>query len=170
MPFLAQFMASARVGVGYASGRAQQNGCAMFFLNRSLSAWRYAVACLLAIGLPMGLGYLMYRVDPGACYDGPCLFPLLLVIVPPVAAPVFAGLFAINRSRARRFPDGVVPTVLVAGVLGQVGMSVFALASTSSRMREIFFYDILSVPQGFFVGTIVGGVFWVVLYGLGRKA
>ncbi|MEL7460112.1 MAG: hypothetical protein AAFX45_06060 [Pseudomonadota bacterium] len=140
----------------------------MLFFNRKLGAISYLIAGFVAIVVPMGLGYSIYRLDPGACYDGPCLMPLLLVITPPYAAPVLTGLFALNRRRKRSLPDGWLPTILASGVVGQAGMSAFSFVMAPAHIREIFFSDVLLVPQGLYVGFAVGAVFWVVLYTCGR--
>jgi hypothetical protein len=117
----------------------------------------------------MGLGYLLFRTNPSACYDSPCLLPLLLMIVPPYAVPVLAVFFAVNRVRKKLLPDGWLPTIIVSGLAGQIAISAFAFATSSPEFRDIFFSDLLSVPQGLIVGLTIGGVFWFALYASARK-
>jgi hypothetical protein len=140
----------------------------MLFLNRPLAVHSYVVAVFSAIAVPMLLGYLIYNANPSACYDSPCLLPLLLMIVPPYAAPVLAVLFAINRRRKKLVPDGWLPTILFSGFVGQIAISVFAVSMSPPELRDIFFSDLLSVPQGLIVGLTVGGVFWVSLTAFAR--
>lgn len=142
----------------------------MLFFNRKLGVLSYLVAGFMAIVVPMGLGHSIYHSDPGACYDGPCLLPLLLIISPPYAAPVLTVLFAVNRRTRKSLPDGWLPTVLASGIVGQIGMSVFGVLMASPNIRRIFFSDTLLVPQGLYVGLLVGVVFWGVLYACGRKS
>lgn len=142
----------------------------MLFFNRDLRVVSYLFAGFTASVVPMGLGYVIFLLDPGACYDSPCALPLLLFVMPPYAAPVLTILFAINRRFERSLPDGWLPTILASGIVGQIGMSAFGVLMASPNIRRIFFSDILLVPQGLFVGSVVGVVFWVVLHACGRES
>ena len=136
----------------------------MLYLSRSPAVYSYLVAIFAAVAVPMGLGYLIFRTNPSACYDSPCLLPLLLMIVPPYAVPVLTVLFAINRLREKLVPDGWLPTIILSGFAGQIGISAFAVATSSPEFRDIFFSDLVSVPQGLIVGFTIGAVFWFALY------
>ena len=71
--------------------------------------------------------------------------------------------------RAGPFPDGWLPTGLLSGVAGQVALSVYSVSKASPGYRDIFFSDLLVVPQGFVTCLAVGLVFWVALHALGRE-
>lgn len=142
----------------------------MLFLKRSLVLHVYLVAGFFAAVIPMCTGYLAYYINLGACYDySPCLWPLLLMIVPLFVAPTLTILFAINRRFQGRIPDGLAPTVLMCACVGQVETSVLGFLRASPNYRQIFFSDILFFPQGFVVSLLVGFVFWTALYLLGRE-
>ena len=142
----------------------------MLFFNRNLGVLSYVVAGITAIVVPIGLGYAIFHSDPGACYDSPCALPLLLVIIPPYAAPALAVIFAISRRFEKSLPDGWLPTILASGIFGQIGISAFGVLMALPQTRQIFFSDVLLIPQGLCVGLVVGVVFWVVLYACGRKS
>ena len=93
-----------------------------------------------------------------------------MLIVPPYAAPVLAVLFAINRRCGKPVPDGWLPTVMISSVVGQIAISAFAVVTSSPEFRDIFFADLLSIPQGLIVGFTIGAVFWIALYAFGRKS
>ena len=141
----------------------------MLRLTQAPKLRHYLVAGLLAIAIPMALGHAIYRADPAACYDSPCALPLLLLVVPPVVAPVLPVLFAINRQLARPLPDGWLPTVLMSGVTGQIAISLSGVALASPNIRRIFLWDTLFIPQGLIVGLTMGAVFWVALRVFARK-
>lgn len=141
----------------------------MLFLNTPLAAWHYIIAGFLAVIVPIAMAIVLSVTVASGCYDSLCLLPLLMLIVPPFAVPVLAVLFAINRRLGKPVPDGWLPTVLISGVAGQVGVSVFAVSTTSRGVRDIFFSDLLSVPEGLIVGLTIGVVFWIALYAFGRK-
>jgi hypothetical protein len=142
----------------------------MLFFHRSLAVHSYLVAVVAAVAVPMSLGYIIFKTNPSACYDSPCLLPLLLMIVPPYAAPVLAALFAINRRRKKLVPDGWLPTIVFSGFAGQIAISVFAVSMSRPGLRDIFFSDLLSVPQGLIVGLTIGAVFWVALNAFAQKS
>ena len=141
----------------------------MLYLNRSPAVYSYLVAIVVAVAVPMGLGYLIFRMNPSACYDSPCLLPLLFMIVPPFAAPVLAILFSINRLREKPVPDGWLPTMIFSAFAGQIAISTLAIATSSPEFRDIFFSDLASVPQGLIVGLTIGAVFWFALYASAQK-
>ena len=141
----------------------------MLFLGKTLAGWHYVVAVVLAVAVPMLLASALSTTVASGCYDSLCLLPLLMLIVPPCAVPVLAILFAINRRIGSPVPDGWLPTIVISGLSGQVGISLFALATASPGFRDIFFSDLLSFPQGLIVGLTIGVVFWVSLYAFGRK-
>ena len=141
----------------------------MLSFKRALAARHYVYAGLLAVVGPMALGFVIFRINPSACYDSPCALPLLLLTAPPVAAPVVSVLFAVNHRRQRPFPDGWLPTVLVSGIAGQMGISLVSVALASPNMRRLFLPEILFIPQGLIVGLVIGGAFWIALYALGRE-
>lgn len=138
------------------------------FFKKAAPAGHYVLAGVLAALLPMAAGYLIFRANPSACYDGPCALPLLLVIVPPYAAPVLAVMFALNRRLEKPFPHGLLPTVLTFGVLGQIGLALVSVISAPSTIRRLFFSELFFIPGGFVVSVSVGLVFWCVMYALGR--
>lgn len=142
----------------------------MLFLNKPLAVWHYFIAGFLALVVPMALAWVLSVTVASGCYDGLCLLPLLMLVVPPYAVPVLAVLFAINRRFGKPVPDGWLPTVLISGFAGQIAISAFAVATTSPEFRGIFFSDLLSIPQGLIVGLVVGAVFWVALYAFGRMS
>ncbi|MDG4648670.1 hypothetical protein P6F26_09440 [Roseibacterium sp. SDUM158017] len=142
----------------------------MLFFGKTLSVWHYVVAGSLAVVVPMALAWVLSMTVASGCYDSLCLLPLLMLLVPPCAAPVLAVLFAINRRVGRPVPDGWLPVVMISGVATQVTLSACALATASPEFRDIYFSDLLSVPQGFFVGITIGTVFWVSLHAVGRKS
>lgn len=139
------------------------------FFTRSLAFYSYIVAIVVAIAVPMGLGYIIFRLDPSACYDSVCLLPLLMMLVPTYAVPVLAALFAINRRRKTPLPDGWLPTIMISGLVVQIAISVYALSTSTPEYRDIFFSELLSFPQGLAVGLTIGAVLWVALYVSGRK-
>jgi len=47
---------------------------------------------------------------------------------------------------------------------------VYALSASEPGFRNIFFLELLSVPQGLFVGLLIGAVFWVALYASAQKS
>ena len=140
----------------------------MISLNRALKPRHFLFAGILAVTIPMLLGYVIFRTAPSACYDSPCALPLLLVTASPVAAPVLAILFALNRRAGKPIPDGWLPMALISGVVGQIAVSLFGVALASPNIRRIFFWDVLFVPQGLVVGLAVGLVFWLGLYAFGK--
>ena len=142
----------------------------MLFFQRSIRVHSYLVAVIAAVAIPMGLGYIVFKTNPSACYDSPCLLPLLMLIVPPYAVPVLAVLFAINRRSKKPVPDGWLPTIMISGFVGQIAISVVAVLTSSPEFRDIFFSDLLSVPQGLIVGLTIGAIFWVALYASARKS
>jgi hypothetical protein len=142
----------------------------MLFFDRSPAIHSYLFAVFVAVTVSMALGYMIYRTNPSACYDSPCLLPLLLMILPPFAVPVLAVLFAINRRRKTSIPDGWLPTIMISGFAVQIAFSVYALSASEPGFRNIFFSELLSVPQGLFVGLLVGAVFWVALYASAQKS
>lgn len=142
----------------------------MLFLNKPLAVWHYVVAGFLAIVGPMALAMVLSVTVASGCYDSLCLLPLLMLIVPPYAAPVLAVLFAINRRCGKPVPDGWLPTVMISSVVGQIAISAFAVVTSSPEFRDIFFADLLSIPQGLIVGFTIGAVFWIALYAFGRKS
>ena len=141
----------------------------MLFFKRDLTLLYYVCAGFVAVTIPMVAGYVIHMANPAACYDSPCVLPLLLMILPPFAAPVLLILFAINRRLGKPLPDGWLPTLLISGVLVQIGIAAFGVLSASPFMRETFFSNLLFFPQGFFVGMVIGVLFWVVLYAFGRN-
>ena len=141
----------------------------MLFLSKSLAIWHYLVAGILAVAVPMALAQVLSVTVASGCYDSLCLLPLLLLIVPPFAVPVLVVLFALNRRLGKPMPDGWLPTIMMSGLAAQIAISVLALATSSPGAREIFFWDLLSIPQGLFVGLTIGTVFWMSLYACGRK-
>lgn len=142
----------------------------MLYLNKPLAVWHYILAGFLAVFVPMVLALVLSVTVASGCYDSLCLLPLLMLIVPPYAVPVLAVLFAINRWYGKPVPDGWLPTVMISGFVGQIAISAFAVSTTSPEFRDIFFTDLLSVPQGLIVGLTVGAVFWVALYAFGRRS
>ena len=129
----------------------------------------YVYAAALAVLVPMALGYLVFWANPSRCYDSPCALPLLLWTVPPFAAPMFAVGFAANRRCKKPLPDGWLPTLSVAGLAGQAAISAVGVLSAGPIMRRIFLSDIVLVPQGLIVGSLIGAVFWAALYALARS-
>jgi hypothetical protein len=93
-----------------------------------------------------------------------------LLKTPVFGAPALAACFAINRRIGRPFPDGWIPVVAVSGVLGQLVISVYLVWTASENLRNVFFWDLLSIPHGLVAGAVVGTVFWVTLHATGRKA
>ena len=142
----------------------------MLYLNKPLAVWHYILAGFLAVFVPMVLALVLSVTVASGCYDSLCLLPRLMLIVPPYAVPVLAVLFAINRWYGKPVPDGWLPTVMISGFVGQIAISAFAVSTTSPEFRDIFFTDLLSVPQGLIVGLTVGAVFWVALYAFGRRS
>lgn len=140
----------------------------MLFLGKKLEGWHYIVAVVLAVVVPMLLASVLSVTIASGCYDSLCLLPLLMLIMPPFAVPALAVLFAINRRLGSPLPDGWLPTIMVSGLSGQVGISLFALATAFPSFRDIFFSDLLSFPQGLIVGLTIGVIFWVSLYAFGR--
>ncbi len=141
----------------------------MLFFNRALAPTSYILASAFAAGVPMGLGYLIFNAEPGACYDGPCALPLLLVTVPPVAAPALLIAFFLNRRFGARVPDGWLPGILMSAIIAQIGISLTGILIAAPNIRRLFFSDILFVPQGLIVGLTVGAVFWATLHASARK-
>ena len=141
----------------------------MIFFNRSLSVYSYLIAVFIGVAVPMGLGYIIFRTNPSACYDSPCLLPLLFMIVPPYAVPALAVFFAINRRSGALVPDGWLPTIAISGFTVQIAVSVFAQSTASSGVRDIFFSDLMSIPQGLIVGLTIGTAFWVALHVFGQR-
>jgi hypothetical protein len=140
----------------------------MLRFDRTLAVHHYAIATVLAVLLPAGLGLALSETVASGCYDSLCLLPLLLIITPIYGAPVLAALFAINRRIGKPVPDGWLPTVAISGIAGQAAISVFALATATPSFRDIYFSDLLSFPQGLVTGVAVGGSFWVTLHAVGR--
>lgn len=141
----------------------------MLFLDKRLMLWHYLVAIILAIGVTMALGWGLSVTIASGCYDSLCLLPLLMLIVPPCAAPVLAALFALNRRFGTPVPDGWLPTVVGSGVAVQIVLSLVIVATASPQSRDIFFSDLISVPEGFGVGLAIGAAFWGALYTFGRE-
>lgn len=137
--------------------------------DRALKVRRLLLAGVFAVTRPMGPGYVIFRANPSACYDGPCALPLLLLTVAPFAAPVLPVPFAIDRRREWPFADGWLPTILFSGVAGQTAISLFGVAAASPNIRRLFFRDILFIPQGLVTGLAMGVVFRVALHVLGQK-
>ena len=154
-----------RVAVAWYPGKRM-----MVFFDRSLKAWHYLLAGLLAAAVPMALGLGLHRMNPGACYDSPCLLPLALLLVPPCAAPALTLLFALNRRLGRPVPDGWLPGPLICGTMVQIVLSTVSLASAEAHMRRIFLFEMFLFPQGFLAGLAVGAVFWGALLASGRQA
>lgn len=142
----------------------------MLFLNNHLTVWHYVIAGVLAVAVPMAMALALSQTVMSGCYDSLCLLPLLMLIVPPVAAPVLVVLFALNRRFGKPFPDGWLPIVAISGFLVQIAISVFAVSTATSRYRDIFFSELMSVPQGLIVGLTIGAVFWGALCALGKKS
>lgn len=142
----------------------------IFSLRVPLAAWHYPVAVGIAIIVPVALAYGLSGTVASECYDSLCLLPLLMLIVPPYAAPGLAVLFACNRRSGKPVPDGWLPTIMIFGIVTQVAISLFALATASPGFRDIFFSDLLAFPQGIGVGMTIGAAFWVALYVLGALA
>jgi hypothetical protein len=117
----------------------------------------------------MLFGVILSVTVSSGCYDSLCLLPLLLLTMPIFGVPVLTAAFAINRRLQRPVPDGWLPTIILSGCLGQIAVSVFAFSTASPNFREIFFYDLLFVPQGFVAGLVTGAVFWLSLYVFGQK-
>lgn len=152
-------------------GSARRRGCSLIlFFKRTPAARHYVYAGVLAVVIPMALGIILFRMNPAACYDSPCALPLLLLTIPPYAAPLLSVLFAVNHRRQRPFPDGWLPTILISGIVGQMGISVFGFVLASPNMRRIFLPEILFIPQGLIVGLAIAGAFWIALHVLGREA
>lgn len=140
----------------------------MFHFNRPLAIYHYILAGVLAAGIPMLAGNIIYRSAPGACYDSPCALPLMLIVTPPYAVPVLVAIFALNRRLRTPFPDGFLPFVLLSGLVGQIGVSAYSYSMASDSIRRIFFYEVLFFPLGLAVIGCVGAVFWISAYGLAR--
>lgn len=136
----------------------------MLQFKRLPTGYSYLIAVLVGVAVPMGLGFALFWENPSACYDGPCLLPLLLMTVSPFAVPVLAVLFSINHRMRKRLPDGWIPTIMLSGLTAQIAISALFVMTASPRFRDIFLSELLSFPQGFLFGIIVGAIFWFALY------
>ncbi|WP_439123975.1 hypothetical protein [Marivita sp.] len=141
----------------------------MLRFDRLPTVFSYVIAGLVAIVVPMCLGYVIFRANPSACYDSPCLLPLLLVIASPFAGPVLAVLFLINHRMQKRVPDGWIPTIVFSGLTAQIAVSMLAVATSSPGFRGIFLSELVSIPQGFLFGVTVGSIFWIALNASARR-
>ncbi len=142
----------------------------MMLLDKQLTVWHYIFAGFVAIVVPMVMALVLSQTVASGCYDSLCLLPLLMLIAPPCAVPVLVALFAINRRLGKPIPDGLVPTVTISGIAIQFVISVIAVSTASAQSRDLFFSELMSVPQGLIVGFTIGAVFWIALSAFGPNS
>jgi hypothetical protein len=92
-------------------------------------------------------------------YRWTCLFPGLLIVVPPVLAGIFAVASYVNAHRKRPPARGFVPRLVLSGIGTQLvclaGYAVFLVPA----YREAFFVTSALVPQPFAAGAVAAATY-----------
>lgn len=138
---------------------------------RSASPLDYLIAAFLTAVASLSIAYSIYLAAPWGCDANAwlCLFPISLIGIGPVAAVIMPILFSLNRRRTRALPDGLLPFVVLVGLVSQAVVSGYSLWQSEEHMRRIFFYDVLIFPHGLAAGALAGAVFWCALYILNKR-
>ena len=132
-----------------------------------MSRHRRAVpAIVTALALPvLALGY--FWSAPAACqvgkapwlYRWTCLFPGLLIVVPPVLAGIFAVGASIDARRRSAPERAFIPRLVLSGIGTQLVCMAGYAVILDPAYREAFFATSALVPQPFAAGAVAAATY-----------
>ncbi len=132
----------------------------------------YVLAAIVTSVLPAAAATVFLWLVPSACdirgdeaiYRWLCLLPGLLIVVPIAVAFVLSFTSFLNARFGRRFPDGWFVTITGVGLRTHVVLSVSYLLALGPAYVEVFFREVIFIPQPFVAGATAAAVFWLTLH------